>query len=120
PSSLGDDRERRGASPGRPEVSSQSFPPGRRESLITARKSLDRESGCGYPRGQQIMYIEEKPLRKVWIVVGIGACVMLGLVGLQWQRLSETRLASDFPIQGAQNGAVEMNPFLEMLKLLVA
>jgi hypothetical protein len=66
------------------------------------------------------MYIEEKPLKPLWIVIGIAACVMLVLIGLRWQDVSATRLSSDFPILGAQNGSVQMNPFLELLKLLVA
>ncbi len=66
------------------------------------------------------MYIEEKPLKPIWVAIGIAACVMLVMVGLRWRDVSSTRLASDFPIQGAQTGSVQMNPFLELLKLLVA
>ena len=66
------------------------------------------------------MYIEEKPLKPIWIIIGIAACLMLVLVGLRWQDVSTTKLPSDFPLSGAQNGSVQMNPFLELLKLLVA
>jgi hypothetical protein len=66
------------------------------------------------------MYIEERPLKRIWIVLGMAACVMLVLVGLRWPQVSTARLPSDFPILGAQNGSIQMNPFLEILKLLVA
>jgi len=66
------------------------------------------------------MYIEERPWKTVWVVTGIGICVIFILIGLRWPYVSTARVSGDFPFQGTQIGAVEMNPFLELLKLVVA
>ena len=66
------------------------------------------------------MHIEERPWKIQWIVAGAVICAAIIFIGLRWPTVSGTRLPSDFPLQGSQPGAVQMNPFLELLKLLVA
>lgn len=66
------------------------------------------------------MYIEDRPWKSVWLVIGVGLCAILILVGLRWPQLSDTRVAADFPFAGLQSTGVLMNPFLEILKLIAA
>jgi len=66
------------------------------------------------------MYIEARPWKTAWIVIGIGICVAVILIGLRWPQISNTQVSGDFPFQGTQTGAALMNPFVELLKLIVS